>query len=258
MSAAPPRWAGRERSPRALQRGVGHLPRPPVGNAVPPAPPFYPPCPCPQHPRSDMRAWSRDMLAGLTLALAPRRSPEAYGSPAHRQRCPTGPFSTSSWARPRPSGCPSCSLSGAAAVDGQRCPRGAATAGQSRRGGRAHARGRTGAALGQDRGLEGPREGRAVGLPRQGCQGSSSPMLEGGLATPSARPAGMRLALPAAGSRVGAGWIAASCVRTLRRLAPQLPLSLRELCNQPLSPSAAGTALLAKLRVMLVASGWRT
>ena len=51
-----------------------------------------------------MRAWSRDMLAGLTLALAPRRSPEAYGSPAHRQRCPTGPFSTSSWARPRPSG----------------------------------------------------------------------------------------------------------------------------------------------------------
>ena len=100
--------------------------------------------------------------------------------------------------------------------------------------------------------------GAPWGCLRQGCQGSSSPMLEGGLATPSARPAGMRLALPAAGSRVGAGWIAASCVRTLRRLAPQLPLSLRELCNQPLSPSAAGTALLAKLRVMLVASGWRT
>ena len=208
-----------------------------------------------------MRAWSRDMLAGLTLALAPRRSPEAYGSPAHRQRCPTGPFSTSSWACPRPCGCPSCSLSGAAAVDGQRCPHGAATAGQSRRGGRAHARGRTGAALGQDRGREGPHEGMRGapwGCPRQGCQGSSSPLLEGGLATPSARPAGMRRALPAAGSWVGAGWIAASCVRTLHRLFPQLSLSLRELCNYPPSPSAAGAALLAKLRGMLVAPGWRT
>ena len=179
VSAAPPRWAGRERSPRALQRGVGHLPRPSVGNAVPPAPPLYPPLPCPLHPRSDMRAWSRDMLAGLTLALAPRRSPEAYGSPMHWQHCSTGPFSTSSWARPRPSGCPSCSLSGAAAVDGQRCPRGAATAGQSRRGGRAHARGRTGAALGQDRGLEGPREGRAVGLPPTGLPGLLQPTARG-------------------------------------------------------------------------------
>ena len=118
VSAAPPRWAGREPSPRALQRGVGHLPPPPFGNAVPPAPPFYPPYPCPLRPRCDMRAWSRDMLAGLTLALAPRRSPEACDSPVRRQRCPTGPFSTSSWALPRPSGCPSCSLLGAAAVDG--------------------------------------------------------------------------------------------------------------------------------------------
>ena len=126
-----------------------------------------------------MRAWSRDMLAGLTLALALRRSPEACGSPAHRQPCPTGPFSPSSWALPRPSGCPSCSLLGAAAVDGQRCPRGAATAGQSRRGGRAHARGRTGAALGQDRGLEGPREGRAVGLPPTGLPGLLQPTARG-------------------------------------------------------------------------------
>ena len=80
---------------------------------------------------------------------------------------------------PRPCGCPSCSLSGAAAVDGQRCPHGAATAGQSRRGGRAHARGRTGAALGQDRGLEGPREGRAVGLPPTGLPGLFQPAARG-------------------------------------------------------------------------------
>ena len=154
VSAAPPRRAGRETSPRAIQRGVGRLPRPSFGNAVPPAPPRYPPYPCALRPHSsDMRAWSRDMLAGLTLALAPRRSPEACGSPARRQRCPTGPFSTSSWALPRPSGCPSCSLLGAAAVDGQRCPHGAATAGQSRRGGRAHTRGRTEVTLDQDRGL---------------------------------------------------------------------------------------------------------
>ena len=93
---------------------------------------------------------------------------------------------------------------------------------------------------------------------KQGCQGSSSPMLEGGLATPSARPAGMRLALPAAGSWVGAGWIAASCVRTLHRLLPQLSPSLRELPNYPPSPSAAAAALLAELRGMLVAPGWRT
>ena len=179
VSAAPPRRAGRERSPRALQRGVGRLPRPSFGNAVPPAPPLYPPYPRPLRPRSDMRAWSRDMLAGLTLALAPRRSPEAYGSPAHRQRCSIGPFITSSRASPRPCGCPSCSLSGAAAVDGQRCPHGAATAGQSRRGGRAHARGRTGAALGQDRGLEGPREGRAVGLPPTGLPGLLQPDARG-------------------------------------------------------------------------------
>ena len=100
--------------------------------------------------------------------------------------------------------------------------------------------------------------GAPWGCPRQGCQGSSSPLLEGGLATPSARPAGMRLALPAAGSRVGAGWIAASCVRTLHRLFPQLSLSLRELPNYPPSPSAAAAALLAELRGMLVAPGWRT
>ena len=97
--------------------------------------------------------------------------------------------------------------------------------------------------------------GAPWGCPRQGCQGSSSPMLEGGLATPSARPAGMRLALPAAGSRVGAGWIAASRVRTLRRLVPQLPLSLRELHNWPFSPSAAAGTLPAELRGMLVALG---
>ena len=98
--------------------------------------------------------------------------------------------------------------------------------------------------------------GAPWGCPRQGCQGWFSLLLEGGLATPSVRPASMRLALRAADSRVGVGRVAASCVRTLRRLAPQLPLSLRELCNCPPSPFAAGTALLAELRVMLVALGW--
>ena len=69
--------------------------------------------------------------------------------------------------------------------------------------------------------------GAPWGYPRQRFQGSSSSLLEGGLATPSARSASMRLALPSAGSRVGAGWIAAPRVRTLHRLIPQLPLSLR-------------------------------
>ena len=42
------------------------------------------------------------------------------------------------------------------------------------------------------------------------------------------------------------------------RQAPRIARLLRELPNHPISPSAAGTALPAELRGMLVASGWRT